>query len=154
MRFASSILSFRSRSEFLSFSVSARCVSQVCSSCCAVRHVLALPHQRLLGEVVATFLDREHRLLLPVVRLLELGVRLIPQALLVGDRRGDLLLGLGQLSPHVDEDLVEHLLRILRPRDQVVDVRPSSVANRSKMPMVTVPRGTSRVRAGATRARG
>src|SRR6185503_1450142 len=34
LRLASSILSFRSRSEFLSFSVSKRCCSHVCSSCC------------------------------------------------------------------------------------------------------------------------
>ena len=89
-----------------------------------MRHVLALPHERLLREIVAAFLDREHRLLLPIVRLTELGVRLIAQSLLVGDRRRHLLLGLGQLRPHVDQDLRQHLLGIFRPRDQIVDVRP------------------------------
>jgi hypothetical protein len=51
-------------------------------------------------------------------------VGLITQSLLVGDRRGDLLFRFRQLPSHVDEDLVEHLLGIFRPRDQVVDVRP------------------------------
>jgi hypothetical protein len=50
---ASSILSFRSRSEFLSFSVSRRCCSHVCSSCWPVRQMLALAEDRLLGEIVA-----------------------------------------------------------------------------------------------------
>ena len=90
----------------------------------AVGHVLALAHERLLGEIVAPFLDGEHRLVLPVVRLLEFGVGLVAQALLVGDGRGDLLLRLGELRPHVDENLVEHLLGIFGPRDQIVDVRP------------------------------
>ena len=89
-----------------------------------MRNVLALPHERLLGEIVATFLDREHRLLLPIRRLAILGVGLIAQPLLVGDRRGHLLFGLGQLRPHVDQNLVEHLLGVFGPRDQVVDVRP------------------------------
>src|ERR1019366_9053781 len=43
-------------------------------------------------------------------------------ALLVGDRAGHLLLGLRKLVAHVDQDLVQHLLRILRPGDEVVDV--------------------------------
>ena len=124
LRFASSILSFRSRSEFLSFSVSTRCVSHVCSSCCAVRDVLALAHERLLGEVVAAFLDREHRALLPVRACLILGVGLVAQTLFVGDRGGHLLLGLDELRPHVDQDLVQHLLGVFGPGDQIVDVRP------------------------------
>ena len=86
--------------------------------------MLALPHERLLGEIVATFLDREHRLLLPILRLAKLGVGLIAQPLLVGDRRRDLLLGLGELRPHVDQNLRQHLLGIFGPRDQIVDVRP------------------------------
>ena len=41
---------------------------------------------------------------------------------LVGDGGGHLLLGLRQLIAHVHEDLVQHLLRILGLRDQVIDV--------------------------------
>ena len=84
--------------------------------------VLAVPHERLLGEVVAPFLDGEHRAALPVLRLLVLGVGLVAEPLLVGDRRGDLLLGLHELAAHVDEDLRQHLLGIFGPGDEVVDV--------------------------------
>ncbi len=90
----------------------------------AVRVVLGLAHERLLGEIVAVLRDREPRLVLPVGALLELGVGLVAQPLLVGDRRGDLLLRLGKLRPHVRDDLIQHLLGIFGPRDQVVDVRP------------------------------
>ena len=87
-----------------------------------MRHVLGLAHERLLGEIVAAFLNGEHRAPLPILRLLELGVGLVAQALLVGDRRGDLLLGLHELAAHVDENLRQHLLGIFGPRDEIVDV--------------------------------
>ena len=122
MRLASSILSLRSRSWFLSFSVSSRCCSQVVCELLAVAGVLGLADERLLGEIVAPFLDGQHGAALPVLRLLELGVGLVAQALLVGDRGGHLLLGLHELAAHVDEDLRQHLLRILGLGDQVVDV--------------------------------
>ena len=84
--------------------------------------VLGLTDERLLGEIVAPFLDGQHRATLPILRLLELGVGLIAQSLLVGDGGRHLLLGLHELAAHVDEDLRQHLLRILGLRDQVVDV--------------------------------
>ena len=86
--------------------------------------VLVVADQRLLGEVVAALLHREHRPALPVLRLLlhRLGVGL--ELLLVRDGGGHLLLGLGQLGLHVQDQLVQHLLRVLGPGDQVVDVRP------------------------------
>jgi len=85
--------------------------------------VLGLAHQRLLGEVVVARLDREHRLLLPLDRELLLLLELLLQALLVGDGDGHLLLGLDHLPLHVEQHLVEHLLRIFRLGDRVVDVR-------------------------------
>jgi hypothetical protein len=88
-----------------------------------VRVVLALPDEGLLGEVVAPLLDGEHRLLLPVLRLLVLRLELVAQPLFVGDGGGDLLLGLHQLVAHVNDDLVQHLLRIFGGGDHVVDVR-------------------------------
>ena len=49
--------------------------------------VLLPAQQRLLGEVVATFVDGQHGALVPVVGELELGVGLILEPLLVGDGR-------------------------------------------------------------------
>jgi hypothetical protein len=88
-----------------------------------VREVLAMADQRLLGEVIPAFLDREHRAPLPVLGLLELAVGLVTQPLLVGDRARDLLLRPHELRAHVDDDLVEHLLGVFRRGDEVVDVR-------------------------------
>jgi hypothetical protein len=82
-----------------------------------------LPNKRLLGEVVAAFLDGEHGALLPVLGLAPFGVGLVAEALLIGDGGGHLLLGLRQLRAHVDENLVQHLLRILGGGDEIVDVR-------------------------------
>jgi hypothetical protein len=49
-------------------------------------------------------------------------VALLFQTFLVRDRNRDLLLGLDQLVLHVEDDLVEHLLRVFRLGDDVVDV--------------------------------
>ena len=84
--------------------------------------VFGLTHEGLLGEIVAPFLHREHGLVLPIGGRLVLGLRLVLEALLVGDRGGHLLLGLRELIAHVGHDLVQHLLRILRLGDQVIDV--------------------------------
>src|SRR5215213_8624400 len=51
------------------------------------------------------------------------GVGLVTEPFLIGDRGGHLLLGLRELRTHVDEDLIQHLLRILGGGDEVVDVR-------------------------------
>ena len=89
-----------------------------------VLYVLVVAQQGLLGEVVTPFLYGEHGALLPVFGefLLLLGLRREP--LLIGDRGGHLLLGFRQLAPHVDDQLLENLFRILGPRDQVRDVGP------------------------------
>src|SRR2546426_973472 len=86
--------------------------------------VLVVAQQRLLGQVVPPLLHRQDGALLPILGGFLLLVHLRGQALFVGDGRRDLLLGLGQLGPHVDDQLVQHLFRILGARDQVVDVRP------------------------------
>ncbi len=122
LRLASSILSLRSRRLLLSFSVSSLVRLPRDLELLGVGVVLALPHERLLGQVVAPFLDGEHRLVLPVLRLLVLRLELVVQALLVGNGGGNLLLGLHQLVTHVDDDLVQHLLRILGGGDQIIDV--------------------------------
>ena len=84
--------------------------------------MLAAPHQRLLGEIVLTLLHGQHRAALPILCFLELLARLVLEAFLVGDGGGDLLLRLHQLGPHVEDDLIEHLLGLLEFRDHRVDV--------------------------------
>ena len=86
--------------------------------------MFVVTEQRLLGEIVAAFLYSEHRPLLPIFGELLLLLGLRGEALLIGDGRSDLLLGLCQLVAHVDDELLEDLLRVLGARDQVVDVRP------------------------------
>src|SRR5437868_9533000 len=90
--------------------------------------MLALAKERLLGEILATFLQGQHGALFPVRALTIFAVGLIAQSLLVGNSRRDLLLRLCELRPHVDENLIEHLLGIFGPRDQIVDVRPQERA--------------------------
>jgi hypothetical protein len=85
--------------------------------------VLGLAAERRLGQAVVTGAHGEHRLALPLGRLGSLLLVLLLDALLVGNRDRDLLLGLDQLRLHVDEDLVEHLLRVFGLVDQLVDVR-------------------------------
>jgi len=80
-------------------------------------HVLVLPHQRLLGQVVAVLLHAEHRPLLPLFRLLLLFLGLCSQLLLVSDRRCHFLFGLCQLTPHVGDQLIQDLLRVFRAAD-------------------------------------
>jgi hypothetical protein len=85
--------------------------------------VLLLAAEGLLGEDVVAGLDREHRASLPLGGVRGLLLGLLREALLVGDRDGDLLLRLDQLVGHVDDDLVQHLLGVFRAADEVVQVR-------------------------------
>src|SRR5579863_9653617 len=87
-----------------------------------VREVLVLPEQRLLREVVAPLPDRQHRAVLPILRLAMLLVGLVAQPLLIRDRRRDLLLRLHELRLHVDDDLIQHLLGMFGRGDEIVDV--------------------------------
>jgi hypothetical protein len=65
----------------------------------------------------------QHGLALPLLRQLDLFVPLLLQALFIGDRDRDLLFGLDQLVLHLEDDLIEHLLRIFRLGDQLVQIR-------------------------------
>jgi len=84
---------------------------------------LALLAQEFLHRFLVR-LHGEHRATLPVVRLALHPVRVGLELLLVGDGGCHLLLGLGQLTLHVDDQLVEHLLGVFGPGDQVVEVGP------------------------------
>src|SRR5690606_2070849 len=85
--------------------------------------MLLLPQQRLLRQVVASLAHGQHGAVLPVAGELLLIVELRAQLALIRDRDRDLLLRLRELLAHVDENLVQHLLRVLRTRDRIVDVR-------------------------------
>lgn len=136
--------------------------------------VFLLTGERLLGQLVVAGLHGQHRLALPLLALGNLIVPLLLEALLVADRNGDLLLRLNELGLHVGEDLVEHLLRVLRLGDQVVEVRLdqraqprkdahlrrspsvvrgvwSAVGSFSEWRGVRPPRGTSRAGCGGWR---
>ena len=85
--------------------------------------ILVVTHEGLLGQVVPPLLHAKHRAPLPLLSLLLLLLDLGLQFLLIGDRGRNLLLGLRQLTAHIRDQLVQHLLRIFCPADQIVDVR-------------------------------
>jgi len=85
--------------------------------------VLLLPDKSLLGQVVSAFLHRQHGPVLPIPGLFDFVVQLRPELSFVGDGCRHLPLGLGQLVPHIQNDLIQHLLGVLRPSNQIVDVR-------------------------------
>src|SRR5438477_13002110 len=89
-----------------------------------VRHVLTLPDERLLGEILATLLERQHRALLPICSLTILAVGLVAETLLIRDRRRNLLLRLPEPRSHDHQNLIEHLFGTLLPTDQMADCRP------------------------------
>ena len=82
-----------------------------------------MPDQGLFGQVVPAFFYGQHGPVLPIPGLLDLVIQLGPELPLVRDGGRHLPLGFGQLVPHVQDDLIEHLLRVLGPGDQIVDVR-------------------------------
>src|SRR5690606_35728952 len=84
--------------------------------------VLLLPQQRLAREVVAALAHGEHRAVLPLCGLPALLLDLRLELALIRDGDGDLLLGARELLAHVDDHLVENLLRVLTAGDRVVDV--------------------------------
>lgn len=89
----------------------------------SVLDVLALAQQRLLREILATFLEREHGAVFPISPELALSLELVLEFLFIGDRGGDPLLGRGQLLLHVEQRLLDHLLRVFRATDQGIEVR-------------------------------
>ena len=84
--------------------------------------MLLLAEQRLLRELVVAGADRDHRAALPLGGVRHLLLELLREALLVGDRDRDLLLRLDELVVHVEDDLVQHLLRVFGLADEVVQV--------------------------------
>jgi hypothetical protein len=58
--------------------------------------------------------------------------RLLGETFLVRDRSGDLLLRFDELGVHVEDDLVQHLLGILRAADHVVQVRFDELCEAAK----------------------
>src|SRR3989442_137697 len=96
--------------------------------------VLVGPPPRRLRQVAPPLLPRQHRALLPIAGALLLLVPLRREPLLVRDGARHLLLGLRQLTPHVHDQLVQHLLRVLGARDQVADVRPDQRGETVKDP--------------------
>src|SRR5690606_29457317 len=84
--------------------------------------VLLLPQQRLTGEVVSALPNGEDGTALPFLGLPALLLDLRLELALIRDRDGDLLLRAGELLAHVEDHLVEDLLRVLTARDRVVEV--------------------------------
>ena len=84
--------------------------------------VFLLAGERLNGEVVAVAAHEGHRLLLPVFRRGLVALEIFGQSFLVGDRHGDAALRLHQLLAHVGDRLIQHLLRVFGPVDEVVQV--------------------------------
>ena len=123
LRFASSILSLSVRSWSFSLSTACFCSSHCLPNSACWLSCSSLRAQRLLGQDVVAGAHRHHRLALPLLRQLDLLVPLLLQALLVGDRDRDLLLRLDQLVLHLEHDLVQHLLRVFRLADEIVEVR-------------------------------
>ena len=99
----------------------------------AVLHLYILQGgDRLAGQAVVAGADRDHRLALPLLGLVELGGVLLLQLLLVGDRDRHRLLRLDQLGLHLQQHLAEHLLRVLSLADEVVDVALDECAESRK----------------------
>src|SRR5690606_32933832 len=78
--------------------------------------------QRLTGEVVSALPNGEDGTALPFLGLPALLLDLRLELALIRDRDGDLLLRAGELLSHVEDHLVEDLLRVLTARDRVVEV--------------------------------
>jgi hypothetical protein len=106
--------------------------------------MLLLADEGLFGQVVPTLLHSQHGPMFPVPGLLDLIIQLGPELPLIGDGRGHLPLGLGQLVPHVQDDLIQHLLRVFRPGDQIVDIRFEQGREFRKDPHILSPPGLFR----------
>ena len=89
----------------------------------SILQVLAVTHQGLLGQIVASFLNSKHCALFPFLSLLLFLFYLLLQLPCVSDGTSDLLFRLPKLTPHVIDRLIENLLRILGAGNQVIDVR-------------------------------
>ena len=136
MRLASSILSLRSAQRLLELIDGRLLLRPLLLEGRGELVVLALARERLLGELLVARRERPSSPCAPTPAPLPHScVVLLREALLVGDRRGDLLLRLDELVVHVENDLVQHLLGIFRAADEVVQVALMSCARRLKIPM-------------------
>jgi hypothetical protein len=84
--------------------------------------VLPLSGQTFFGELLVARAQRHHRAPLPLLGVGHFLLVLLGEALLVRDRGCDLFLRLDELVVHVQNDLVQHLLGILRAADEIVQV--------------------------------
>src|SRR5205085_11872646 len=85
--------------------------------------------QRRARQLVVAFVDRELRLAHPLRDLRLVLLLLLRQQMLVGDGDGDLRLHLHHLILHVENHLLEHLLRILGLVDEVIEIRANESGN-------------------------
>jgi len=83
-------------------------------------------------EVVLFAIDRQLRLAQPVGGLFVVLLLLLLEHVLIRDRNRDLRLHLQQLVLHVENHLLDHLRRVLRLVDQVVQVRSDERAHAFK----------------------
>jgi hypothetical protein len=91
----------------------------------AVHRPLAgfLTFQRRAGQVVLAAIDRQFRLAQPLGCLLLMFHLFLLEHVLIRDGNRDLRLDLQQLILHVENHLLDHLRRVLRLVDEVVQVR-------------------------------
>ncbi len=119
-----------------------------------MRVVLGLAHQRLLGEISRFSVIASRAFVSQSEPCLNSPSAWSRSRFSSAIAVASLLLGFDELRPHVGDDLIQHLLGIFGPRDQVKLMFDRSRADRrSKRPMVSVPRDTCRSRADATRER-
>jgi hypothetical protein len=78
--------------------------------------------QRGPREVVLLAGDGERRFALPVAGGLLVLSLLFFEQMLIGKRDGYLCLYLQELILHIEDELAQHLLRIFRPVDEVVEI--------------------------------
>ena len=88
-----------------------------------------VPLDRGTGEIVLSFLDGELRLAQPLDRPVGILLRFFLEHMLVRNRDRDLRLHLQQLVLHVENHLLDHRRRVLRPVDEIVQVCPDQRAH-------------------------
>jgi hypothetical protein len=88
--------------------------------------------QRGAREVILLPRDGEGRFALPVAGGLLMLRLLLFEQVLVGKRDGDLRLYLQELVLHIEDELAQHLLRIFRAVDQIVQIGAKQSCNSFK----------------------
>ena len=85
--------------------------------------------QRGAREIVLLAGDGQRRLALPVAGGFLVLCLLLFEQVLVGERDGDLRLHLQKLVLHIENELAQHLLRVFRAVDQIVEVGAEQSCN-------------------------